>query len=210
MMKKFPLKQWVYAGCAVANLLAGPALADPTNWAGGYIGGHFGYDWGDFSNTPGTAGPDGSFANWMGGGQVGNNWQFNRLVLGVEGDGSAIDNQSRNPTATFDEDWMVTARARAGYSFDRLLPYVTAGLGLTNVNAKAPGMGEKSSVEAGVAAGGGLDYMLDGNATSPGNWFGRIEYLYVNVPNDTYNVGPTMVEGGSDNNIVRVGLNYKF
>ena len=185
-----------------------------TNWAGPYIGVHGGYAWNDFNNSYGAGfpGPAGSGDSWMGGAQIGTNWQMNHLVLGLEGDATKMDLLTKNPSSTFEEDWMATARARAGYSFDQIMPYVTAGLGLTDVNSKVPGVGSGSDVRAGLAAGGGVDFML---ADTMGmfkshNWFGRVEYLYVDVPKDTNNVGGVPIRGGSDNNIIQAGLNYKF
>ncbi len=48
--------------------------------------------------------------------------------------------------------------------------------------------------------------------TSPStndSWFGRIEYLYVDVPKDS-STGGTTVDGGSGNHTVRLGVNHKF
>jgi len=39
---------------------------------------------------------------------------------------------------------------------------------------------------------------------------GRIEYLYVDVPKDSYFIGLSRVDGGSDNHIGRIAVNYKF
>jgi outer membrane immunogenic protein len=216
-MKNEVLRKAFYSGLLIASMFSGAVYADPApasiNWAGPYIGGHGGYAWGDFRNSAGVAGPDGSGDSWLGGAQIGTNWQFNRLVLGVEGDASKMDILTKNPSSTFDEDWMATARGRAGYSLDQMLPYVTVGLGLTDTISKVPGVGSDSSVQPGVAAGAGVDFMLPkmaGNTFASGNWVGRIEYLNVDVPKNTENVGGTAVRGGSNNNIVRVGLNYKF
>ena len=65
----------------------------------------------------------------MGGGDIGNNWQFNHLVLGVEGDFSKLDNHAGSGGTKLTEDWMTTARGRVGYAVDRFLPYVTVGSG---------------------------------------------------------------------------------
>src|SRR6266540_6846662 len=58
------------------------------NWTGFYVGGHVGYGWGkkDWTDTLGLFGisqqPDG----FLGGGQVGFNYQIGQFVAGVEGD----------------------------------------------------------------------------------------------------------------------------
>jgi outer membrane immunogenic protein len=88
-----------------------PAMVDPSyNWSGFYIGGNVGGGW---SNTRFDAIPGGdhfllagqsvstgnSNGNVVGGGQIGYNWQFQQIVLGLEGtySGSAV----RNDTGIF-------------------------------------------------------------------------------------------------------------
>lgn len=210
-MKRKLLKRLLYIGFGTACLFAHSALAEPPgNWGGGYFGGHLGFTWGDFSNESGVAGPDGSSGNFMGGAQVGYNFQFNHLVLGAEADFSKINMESRNGTSTFNEDWMTTFRARAGYGFERFMPYVTLGLGLTDVVSKAPGMGTDSRLQPGIAAGGGFDFLLPNSDVLSNRWLARAEYLYVDVPTETTTVGTTPVAGGSGNHTFRIGLNYKF
>ena len=105
-MKNGLLKDILYSGLFTASLFSSSVLADTpasTNWAGPYIGGHGGYAWGDFRNSAGVAGPDGSGDSWLGGAQIGTNWQFDRIVLGVEGDASKMDILTKNPSSTFDE-----------------------------------------------------------------------------------------------------------
>jgi outer membrane immunogenic protein len=78
------------------------------------------------------------------GGQLGRNWQFGRTVLGVEGDASWAHTRARTTLALNDPfglvtqaltyttqiDWMASLRARAGYTWDRLLVYGTGGVAL--------------------------------------------------------------------------------
>ena len=190
-------------------LTAMPALANQqsswrnsTDWSGPYVGGHLGGGWADFSNDGGI-GPSGSEESLLGGVQAGHNWQRDRYVFGVEGDFTKMNLQSKNAASNVDEDWMMSFRGRAGYDFGQFLPYVTAGLGLTDVVAKVPG-GEETYVQPGPVVGAGVDSPVSDN------WFGRVEYLYSNVPEDSTNIGGSTVTAGSDNHIVRVGLNYKF
>ena len=231
-MKNAAFRKLMLAGVALVSLSATPALANPSygdqrpytdsygrehaeaaNWTGPYIGGHGGYAWGDFRGRTGAFGPDGSGTSWLGGLQIGNNWQYRRFILGIEGDASKMDFMSRNGTTTFNEDWMATVRGRAGYAMGQIMPYLTAGAGFTDVISKARGIGSESDVRTGFTGGGGIDFLMAdkmGSWFRSGNWVGRVEYLYVDVPRDTVNVGPVPVSGGSHNNVVRVGLNYKF
>ncbi|MDR3425342.1 MAG: outer membrane beta-barrel protein [Alphaproteobacteria bacterium] len=210
MKKTVSLKQSVWLSLALCGLLAAaPALAaDPPyssgDWRGFYVGGFLGGAWSDFRNDAGVTGPSGSDSSFMGGGDIGNNWQLGRLVFGGEADFAGLNNRSDSGDVRFHENWMSTIRGRAGFDMGRLLPYATAGLGLTDIESKISGVGSNDTVDPGVTIGGGLD------ARVSNHWFGRIEYLYVDVPKNSETIGATNVTGGSSNNILRVGLNYKF
>jgi len=189
----------LFLSVALGSLAAVPAMADPAgNWAGPYVGGFAGGTWSDFSHG---AGDDSSL---MYGGNLGHNWQNGHIVMGLEGDFAKFNNHVGGGGTKFDEDWMSTARARLGYSVDRFLPYVTGGLALTDTVYKVAGVGSDENVQPGYAVGGGVDTMLTDH------WFGRAEYLYTDVPNDSATIGGTTVRGGSGNNTGRVGVGYKF
>jgi len=201
----FSFKQLLCVSIAMSCFIAGPVLADPpSDWSGPYVGGFAGGNWSDFGSHPGSAEPSGTDAGFLGGGDIGNNWQFNHLVLGAEGDFSKLDNNGGSNGIKFTEDWQSTLRGRVGYSIDRLLPYVTGGLAMTDTVAKVSGVGSEENVKPGYALGGGVDAML------AGNWFARVEYLHTDVPSDTSTIGNTPVSGGSGNDAIRVGVNYRF
>jgi outer membrane immunogenic protein len=176
-------------------------------WTGLYVGGHVGGISGEFkSNVPiGIPGPLDSGGSAIGGGQIGYNWQFNpNWVLGIEWDISAIDVSASTPPLSFEEKWMSTLRGRIGYAWDRYLLYFTGGVGWTHVKATSA-TGTASNTPAGAALGGGLEVALPWP-----QWTARGEFLYVNVPLDSYQAGVTRIDGGSDNYIGRFGLNYRF
>jgi outer membrane immunogenic protein len=130
-----------------ADILPGPAPVPfpvavplPYNWSGIYIGGNGGYGWASSSGTGsisggvlnGVSGFGGASGNGgIAGGQLGFNWQFNQLVLGVEGDmqWSGQHTTTFTPacfgfctiTETAGINWFGTARARAGVAFDSVL-----------------------------------------------------------------------------------------
>jgi outer membrane immunogenic protein len=76
-----------------------PPVSPMTDWSGFYIGVHGGYgwngtnDWSTGSELIGSSGLSGG-SSWdalkgpLAGGQIGYNWQVERLVFGVQGDGS--------------------------------------------------------------------------------------------------------------------------
>ena len=182
---------------------ADTAGAEPVSWRGGYLGAHFGGTLGyiNYFNTPTTS--SSNFTGPMGGGQGGYNWQHDNIVFGVEADMSALDLKASSPSLSYNEDWMATVRARLGYSFDRILPYITAGFGFTDTTIKVPGSSSDTAVMTGVAAGFGADYMLTSH------WIARLEYLYTDVPRNNY-TDTTTIAAASSNNTLRVGINYKF
>jgi opacity protein-like surface antigen len=140
-------------------IVKGPApalpVAAPVYWGGFYVGGFFGADFGrsrvtfdDFSTTrPRTGGP-------IGGGQVGYNWQFGRVVAGLEGDiGAANIHGARTcgfrtglvggvPTSFSpffltcenEMDWVATVTGKLGWTWDRALIYVKGGVAFTEVD----------------------------------------------------------------------------
>jgi outer membrane immunogenic protein len=198
------------------------------DWTGFYVGGNVGYSWGRLDNsiggTPiGTTSVDGI----IGGGQIGYNWQVNQIVFGLEadfqgsgqkGDGSFTGAPGVIPASTFTFsnklDWFGTVRGRIGYAFDRWLPYVTGGwaYGHGNVSGTVTGgtagTGSTSADYSGWTAGAGLEYAF------MNNWSAKIEYLYVDFGNGpSVTLAPSaavLSTGHLTDNIVRVGLNYKF
>jgi outer membrane immunogenic protein len=194
----------------VAGIVGGilPATADaqgppppdyyPWLWHGWYGGFHLGY---------GEAGPADGF---LGGVQVGYNWQSGRLVYGLEADVawaniSFSDSVSVcNPglgcisaRVSGEIDSMATMRGRLGYLFQPgLLAYATAGFGFVSGSASASvsgfGLSERFSfgdTDSDFVYGIGVEGKLAPASTL------RVEYL-----------------GFSDSEIdvIRVGLNFKF
>ena|SRR6185437_1533573 len=198
------------------------------NWTGFYIGGNVGYSWGQQDNSIDGASIGGTNLNGIiGGGQVGYNWQINQIVFGLEadfqgsgqkGDGSFTGAPGIIPATTFTYtdklDWFGTVRGRVGYAFDRWLPYVTGGwaYGHGTIGGAAAGgitgSGNVSNDYSGWALGGGLEYAF------LNNWSAKLEYLHLdfgNGPSVTLAPSAAVLSGGKlRDDIVRVGLNYKF
>lgn len=204
---------------AVALLAAAPAFAAdiaqpyPTKapvivaepaftWTGFYFGANAGYAWGSGEGAANRLGmdPDG----WLGGGQIGVNYQFdNNIVLGAEADfqGSGIKDKSLGYESKL--DYFGTVRARLGYAFGNVLPYVTGGLAWGHNEVKDQVLGLSSSNTAvGWTVGGGVEYAFTDN------WTVKAEYLYMDLGEDYYaSIGD---KSGLTANIVRAGINYKF
>jgi len=190
-------------GMPVKAPMLSPVLVH--NWTGFYVGAHLGGIGGEFTNNvPLVSGPVGDGGSVMGGVQAGYNWQINQLVFGIEADISAIEVRAVTGPTSFDEDWLTTVRGRVGYAWQRALFYVTAGVGFTHVDV-TNFAGSTDRWQAGLAVGAGVEMALWWPGLS-----GRIEYLYVDVPKDSYFIGLSRVDGGSDNHIGRIAVNYKF
>jgi outer membrane immunogenic protein len=186
-----------------------PGLYSPVpaaNWTGFYVGVHAGGAWGYFRRSNLVIGPFGSDGGFIGGGQLGYNWQSGRWVFGVEGDISAIGIDADTATVgDFHENWTSTARVRVGYAIERYLAYLTGGVAFTGVETSLVGTpGSQSATVAGATVGFGVETML-----TP-NWTARVEALYIDVPKHRFLVGLVPVEAGSNNYTVRAGLNYLF
>jgi outer membrane immunogenic protein len=188
-------------------IVKAPVYVPPVwSWAGPYIGINGGYGFGrsDFSSPFASGGFDANGA--MVGGTLGYNWQFGQTVLGLEGDIDWSDMSGSSPcggvtTCDVRNDWLGTVRGRLGYSFDRIMPYITGGLAVGNIKTSIGGVGSADETKAGWTVGGGIEAHISGP------WTAKLEYLHVDL-------GRGASIAGSDAkfhaDIVRAGLNYKF
>ena len=226
------------------------AVPAPCNWTGIYVGASAGVTelqsrFTDLNNF-GYNGEESEYANFatttyevpafIGGGQVGYNYQWRDLVLGIEADfsglGGAINHndlqqadsngfESTGIDQRAKVDFLGTLRARAGISIleNRGLIYVTAG------GAYAHGKWDSTSFDGsnfatwrtddwryGYTAGMGLEYALNCN------WSVRAEGLYTVLSSKNENIASTNNFQGDisrwrfEDDLVtyRIGINYKF
>ena len=226
------------------------------SWTGLYVGAHAGYGFGGDSNVETTGQVAANVATvasgarpgsveldrkgFIGGGQIGYNWQMNGFVFGLEADISKTDLKEstnvvtsvggnvRNNQFSSRLDYLGTVRGRVGLAFDKTLLFVTAGLAYGDVENAANFFGpngsggvrqftgSSSGVETGYVVGGGFEHAFTQNWTFKG------EYLYYDLGSNTVGVNliPTAVPLGvgtgynsrfdNDGHIVRAGVNYKF
>jgi outer membrane immunogenic protein len=167
------------------------------NWAGPYIGINGGGAW---ANVTGTSPPLSltgaqNASGGIVGGTIGVNFQVTAAVFGVEGD---FDYSSVGTNA-INSHWLSTLRARAGYAWDRLWFYGTGGAAFANVSASFAGL-SGSTTQIGWTAGAGVEWAF------ADHWTTKLEYLYVDL--GTANLAPASI--ALKENLVRLGLNYKF
>lgn len=165
------------------------------SWAGPYIGGNLGYNWGDTTNN--ITKPDG----FAGGVQGGYNWQSGAMVFGIEGDLQANGAEDTFAPWKFSNPWFGTVRGRVGYSFSNVLFYGTAGLAFGELRGETFGLSETHGT-AGWTAGVGAEFGF-----AP-NWSAKVEYLYVDLSNTRFSI--TGLPNGYEFGLVRAGVNYHF
>src|SRR5450631_2575773 len=200
------------ADLSVAPLYKAPPVVAPTayNWSGFYVGANGGGAWGT-SNWDSTGGFN--LSGGVIGGTAGVNWQLGHAVLGLEGD---VDwsNLKGSSTSTLcpagcttSNDWLATVRGRAGYAFDRFLPYVTGGLAVGDVKASTPAFSGATQTNAGWTAGGGVELALTNN------WTAKAEYLHVDLGNMNCGFSCGVVANNNvslKSDLVRGGVNFRF
>ena len=210
---------WLLAGASSVALTGAagaqsrpPAPGVTTSWAGFYAGINLGQarhhatttDVNNYSGIP----PNNYVTTWFDstktsftyGGQVGYNWQYKMLVVGVEADINQVGaettfapvnnfaalgcNSTCAASATNELKWLATFRGRAGIAIQQFFFYGTAGLAVGRVSNRW-GFGDSASfsdsqfsvdeTRVGVVYGGGAELAL-----SP-HWTVRAEGLYVDL-----------------------------
>jgi outer membrane immunogenic protein len=202
----------------------------PISWTGCYVGANVGGGWGKeelvtAATANVAAGQDlgkPSLSGWIGGGQIGCDYQTGSWVFGVEGmfdaaniRGSVLD-PAGLPTVIFGhtkQDWLGTGTARVGYAFDRALIYAKGGIAWTHYsrfydNNSGLVIDTESDRRAGWVIGGGLEYMI------VANWSVKAEYNYFNFgnPNEAFSGsgGPFVATIHDRAQSVTLGVNYRF
>ena len=171
------------------------------SWAGPYLGGNLGYDWGNVSNNPTK--PSGFAA----GIQAGYNWQYGSpWVFGLEGDLQVTGADDTFAPWKFSNPWFGTVRGRVGYSFNNIMFYATAGLAFGELRSETFGLSE-SHASTGLTVGLGTEFRLT-EFGLPTNWSAKIEYLYVGLAESPFTV--TGASNGYRFGTIRAGLNYHF
>jgi outer membrane immunogenic protein len=165
------------------------------SWAGPYLGGNLGYDWGSVHNS--ATKPSG----FSGGVQAGYNFQTDNIVFGIEGDLQISGAEDRFAPWKFSNPWFGTIRGRLGYSFGNIMLYGTGGLAFGTLRAESLFTSE-SHTTGGWTLGAGAEY-----AFAP-RWSAKVEYLFVDLSNSNF-----AVTGGSNGyqfGVIRAGVNYHF
>ncbi len=199
------------------------------SWTGWYFGVNVGYSWGeqtnDFTDGGFTVSESQKMNGVIGGFQSGFNWQTGIWVFGMESDFQASGQKGSTTFGVLGDTlvaehklpWFGTARSRIGVlPSENVLLYATGGVAYGQVKSSYTfnTLGSVTSfnfkdTRAGWTAGAGVEGAFGGG------WSAKLEYLYVDLGKNTFNIVDAGVvvfssESRVTDNIVRVGLNYKW
>ena len=252
LLSAFAVSTALTGAAAAADLprrVAPPVIAPiPVfTWTGFYAGFNagYGFDARDTNNAPqfvATVNPlvvvgpaavnggifgfrDRSTEGFVGGGQIGYNYQFTPgagFVIGLEADAQYVDfgrDRNRfafapinagaginpaavvfNPNGLSGLDYFGTVRGRIGYAFDRVLFYGTGGFAYGGGGGTNFGLPNNDDFRTGWTAGGGVEYALPTDSFL--NFFKsnavtvKVEALYVNLDRNNLN-GAFAVNGAA-------------
>jgi outer membrane immunogenic protein len=190
-----------------------PSYAPAFSWTGTYVGANVG-------GVRGAVGAPGVMdihnGNVIGGFQAGYNWQIGQYVVGIEQD---YQFTGLKQTATFaapaglfragdqlavKTDYLAATRAKLGMTWDRALIYAAGGLETGEFDvassyvargvggSPAIGFTDSNKLHFGFNVGAGVDYAVTNNV------FIGLEYRYLDLGKETYNLGAfTPVGGGT-------------
>jgi outer membrane immunogenic protein len=199
------------------------------NWTGFYIGGNLGWGWsqGTFNGPAGAVISTTNTSSFLGGGQVGFNYQFGGgFVTGLEADFDSLvnSNNTTNTTpggfnVTSNERWFTLVDARLGYAWDRWLVYGKGGFawvgsGNSCVNGAGVAVCSANNSNYGWNVGAGVEWAFWNNLSA------RLEYDYVGINGTTIGVAAGAIPGcaagcsftgsGRSLQMINLGLNYRF
>src|SRR4029079_7908614 len=114
---------------------------------------------------------------------AGYNWQAmgSPWVFGLEGDinwtniKASFANVACPTGCETRNNRLGTVRGRVGYAWDRVMPYITGGLAVGDIEANRLGFAGVHETKVGWTAGGGIEAALGGN------WTAKVEYLHVDL-----------------------------
>lgn len=127
------------------------------------------------------------------------------VLVGVEADASLFSLSSKTSDATLgatgvEGNGLGTLRLRAGYAWERVHVFGTAGLALSDLHVK----GDDADVSLGLAVGIGGEYAFDGG------WTARAEAMLIGLGDEDRTINGTKRDASVGAGLVRVGLARRF
>jgi outer membrane immunogenic protein len=199
----------------------------PFSWTGFYVGGNIGGAWANRDVTDTFLGVNFNNGNsngvFIGGAQLGYNWQVGYAVLGIEADfdGAANNNNTLTVGAlqvTLNNRWITTLAARFGLTNGPWLFYGKVGGGwvgsddftVANLTTGSSITVSNNNSNSGWLVGAGIEW-----AFAP-NWSTKVEYNYLGLDDRTFTVpagflaGDTFTLSNRNVQMVKWGINYRF
>ena len=205
------------AGSAADLAVKAPYVAPVWSWTGFYIGGHVGAGWGTTKSNLTSINATGvglvpvnfpiaqnSRSGFLGGGQIGYNYQSGWAVYGVQADIAGLDVKGTTPcitvlSCTAKSDWLATVSGRVGgVVADKTLIYAKGGAAWMNTTHTLTIPGAAIGGIGGIGGLGGAAASVSTENTAFGwllgfgaeyafspNWTAFIEYDYLDF--DTKN-----------------------
>jgi outer membrane immunogenic protein len=214
----------VAGGAQAADMpLKYPVAAPAASWAGWYVGLNAGAAWQQGVNndayelftltTTGTS--------FIGGGQIGYNWQDGNFVYGLEGDiqgltsgGTLTGTEAAGKGASNSITWLSTVRARTGLAVGNTMVYATGGLAVggvkNSVNLGGSAPKSEATTRLGWTVGGGVEHMIDQH------WSLGVEALFVDLGSSSVTntvvpaFGAKTIKFSNQAVIGRFKVNYKW
>ena len=219
-----------------------PVVMPVFSWTGFYIGANIGGAWAHdgWHDTffPTSFNNNSNNGVFIGGGQIGGNYQIGQFVIGGEWDFDWAANHNNttgvvipgvgNIVVNNNDRWITTVAARFGWAIDHWLLYGKAGGGWVGNNSMTisnlttgfqvtcgsfNGFGNScSNTTGGWLLGAGFEYAFTNN------WTVKLEYDYLGLGNRTvfipagapFLAGDTFTSNNRNVQTVKVGVNYLF
>lgn len=138
----------------------------------------------------------------LGGIAFGHALQFDKVVIGLEGEASGGGIDARRLGGRYELEAFGAIRARVGYAFGRFVAFGSAGVAFASAEFARSGARDRE-VQAGWMLGAGVDVALTDNLSA------RAEYVHVDLDEKTFSAGGGASLGPSGG-LARLGLNYRF
>jgi len=213
---------------AKAPIYKGPAEPAAYDWSGFYIGAYVGAGWGssNFTFLDDGAATSPRLAGFLGGGEIGYNYQVGKWVYGAEGDLAWSNAHGARPcpigffaNCEINMNWLSTVTGRIGYAYwDRLLIYAKGGAAIAQDRAVAactadqptilPVVGCPSSsaskTKVGWTVGWGTEFGLTRNVSV------KSEIMYFDLGRDRTTIAaiPTDIQQSGFSSTL--GLHFRF
>ena len=199
------------------------------DWSGFYVGSTYGYEFDTFSNRQRVS-RSVDASGQTGGALAGYNFQYGHFVIGGEGSIDLNVVRKINPgaiglvPAENDSLYDVRFRGILGYEFGRFMPFIAGGAVLnegyqygTRGLGNVPVWFGQTRQTVGYTVGAGLEYKFNPREIFSflpsfigGPLILRAEYMYQNLPTETYAYGGQTYRTKSDANVLRGAIIYRF